>query len=283
MKNMRSIFASTIIALSCISLAHSQTLEADYQVQDTFNSSVGSIGPLTIVGPTAGVAFTSDTVNGNPQRVLNIQASNSMPPFDESGVQTQTNPFLSASNYSIVLLANFNLNTADVVATKVFDFKNLSSDAGLYVNAATGTLAFIDGSGVLQGTGGAALSSLTYAQIVLTRDSSTNLTSVYLNGTLAFSFTDNVGLAVLGDSSASGNSFLTLFKDDGMGLGGSMLTESTQGNIARLRLYDGVLSANDVMNLDTTVPEPSTYLLCAVGAIALLVMRMVGRDRRARG
>ena len=76
--------------------------------------------------------------------------------------------------------------------------------------------------------------------------------------------------------------FLTLFKDDGMGLGGSILTESTQGNIARLRLYDGVLSPTDVMNLDTTVPEPSTYLLCAVGALALLVKRIVRRDRPAR-
>jgi len=254
--------ATAILAAGLSSLVRAQTLEADYQVQGTFNSSVGTIGPLSVVGPTGGVTFTNDTVNGNPQQVLNIQASNTMPPFDQSGVQTQTNPFLSSSNYSVVLLANFNLNTADVVATKILDFKNLSSDAGLYVNAATGTLAFIDGSGILQGTGGAALSSLTYAQIVLTRDGVTNLTSVYLNGTLAFSFTDNVGLAVLGDSSMSGNSFLTLFKDDGMGLGGSMLTESTQGNIARLRLYDGVLSASDVMNLDTTVPEPSTYLLC---------------------
>ena len=280
MKILRSTFAFVAVALCCVSLVHAQTLEADYQVQGTFNSSAGTIGPLTVVGPTGGVTFTSDTVNGNPQQVLNIQASNTTPPFDESGVQTQTNPFLSASNYSIVLLANFNLNTADVVATKIFDFKNLSSDAGLYVNAMTGTLAFIDGSGVLQGTGGAAISSLTYAQIVLTRDSSTNLTSVYLNGTLAFSFTDNVGLAVLGDSSMSGNSFLTLFKDDGMGLGGSILTESTQGNIARLRLYDGVLSPADVMNLDTTVPEPSTYLLCAVGAIALLVTRIAVRHRR---
>jgi hypothetical protein len=170
----RSAFLLIAIAFlvpGVVSLVRAQTLEADYQVQDTFNSSVGSIGPLTIVGPAGGVTFTSDTINGNPQRVLNIQASNSMAPFDESGVQTQTNPFLSGSNYSVVLLANFNLNTADVVATKIFDFKNLSSDAGLYVNAANGTLAFIDGSGVIQGVGGAALSSLTYAQIVLTRDS----------------------------------------------------------------------------------------------------------------
>jgi hypothetical protein len=56
-----------------------------------------------------------------------------------------------------------------------------------------------------------------------------------------------------------------------MDVGGSMLTEGTQGNIARLRLYDGVLSAAAVMDLDTTVPEPSAYLLCAVGGLILLV------------
>ncbi len=277
MKRLGFLVVAAAICVSASS-ARAQTLAADYQVQNVFTSSVGSIGPLTVVGPAGGVAFKDDTVNGNPQKVLNIQSNNTTAPFVQSGVQTQTNPFLSASNYSVVLLANFNLSTGDVVATKIFDFKNLSSDAGLYVNAANGTLAFIDGSNMIQGTGGAALSSLTYAQIVLTRDSSNNLTSVYLNGTLAFSFTDNVGLAVLGDSSMSGNSFLTLFKDDGMGLGGSMLSESTQGNIARLRLYDGVLSADDVMHLDTTAPEPSTYLLCAVGGCVLLILR--GRRRR---
>ncbi len=185
---MKRLGFLVVAAAICVSAspARAQTLEADYQVQNVFTSSVGSIGPLTVVGPAGGVAFKDDTVNGNPQKVLNIQSNNTTAPFVQSGVQTQTNPFLSASNYSVVLLANFNLSTADVVATKIFDFKNLSSDAGLYVNAANGTLAFIDGSNMIQGTGGAALSSLTYAQIVLTRDSSNNLTSVYLNGTLAF-------------------------------------------------------------------------------------------------
>ena len=278
MKRLGFLIVAAMVCVSA-SLVRAQTIAADYQVQDTLNSSVGTIGPLTVVGPLAGVTFASDTVNGNPQRVLQIGVNSVNGTPAQVGVQTQTNSFIDSSNFSIVLLANFNLNTADVVATKIFDFKNLSSDAGLYVNAASGTLAFIDGSGILQGTGGAALSSLTYAQIVLTRNSSTDLTTVYLNGTSAFSFTDNGGLAVLGDSSMSGNSFLTLFKDDGMGLGGSMLTESTQGNIARLRLYDGVLSADDVMHLDTTVPEPSTYLLGAIGGCVLLILN--GRRRRA--
>jgi Concanavalin A-like lectin/glucanases superfamily len=279
MKRLGFLVVAATVCVSA-SLVRAQTLEADYQVQDTFSSSVGTIGPLAPVPPmTSGVTFASATVNGNPQRVLQIGVNSVNGTPAEVGVQTQTNPFIDSSNFSIVLLANFNLSTADVVATKIFDFKNLSSDAGLYVNAVDGTLAFIDGSGVLQGTGGANLSSLTYVQIVLTRDSSNDLTSIYLNGTLAFSFTDTNMLAVLGDAPMGMNSFLTLFKDDGMGLGGSMLTESTQGNIARLRLYDGVLSADDVMHLDTTVPEPSTYLLCAVGGCVLLIVN--SRRRKA--
>jgi hypothetical protein len=81
------------------------------------------------------------------QRVLNIQVVGTSPTSSDSGVRTQTNPFVDSSNYSIVLLANFNLGQTAIVATKIFDFKNLSGDAGLYVQSNTGTLAFIDNSG----------------------------------------------------------------------------------------------------------------------------------------
>ena len=273
-----SVFA--LAAFATLPRIHAQTLAADYRVQDTFASSVGSIGPLTPVG-SGTVSFADGTVDGNMQRVLQIQAQGMTPTFVDAGVRTQTNPFINSSNYSIVLLANFNLDQTVVVATKIFDFKNLSGDAGLYVNSNSGTLAFIDNSGVLQSpAGGAALSSLQYAQIVLTRSSATNLVSVYQNGTLAFSFTDTNALAVLGDGSMSGNSFLTAFKDDGTGLGGMLVNEGTQGNIARLRLYDGVLSATDVMNLDRAIPEPSTWALCSLGAL-LLGMKLRRRSTKS--
>jgi hypothetical protein len=81
---------------------------------------------------------------------------------------------------------------------------------------------------------------------------------------------------VLGDSSPSGNAYLTLFKDDGAGLGGTLLAESTTGNIARLRLYDGVLSAEQVAALDTAIPEPSAFALSIFGA-AILGRRLLRR------
>jgi hypothetical protein len=191
--------------------------------------------------------------------------------FTQGGVQTQTNPFISSSNYSAVLLASFQISTVDVLATKVLDFKNLSSDAGLYVDDATGLLGFYDGSGMLLGASTSPFLSGQYVQIVLTRNSANNSVTVYANGTAQFSFTDSTGLAILGDKTSSGNSFLTLFQDDGTGLGGTTVAEGTVGDIARLRLYDGVLSPTQIAGLPplATVPEASATALLGVGGIFL--------------
>ncbi|MDQ2867359.1 MAG: hypothetical protein M3R59_02950 [Verrucomicrobiota bacterium] len=48
--------------------------------------------------------FVTDTVYGQSQQVLQIAVSSM---GTEAGVQTQTNPFISSSNYSAVLLAKF--------------------------------------------------------------------------------------------------------------------------------------------------------------------------------
>jgi hypothetical protein len=269
-------FATASAIFLDVDLASGATIAADYQLQDTFDSSVGTIGPLSVVGPPGNVTFVSDTVNGNPQQVLNIAVPLGVA-TDESGVQTQTATFLDPSNYSVVLLASFDINQFNPISTKLFDFKNLSTDAGLYINGTTGTLTFIDDSAVPQGTGGATAGG-TYVQIVLTRDSTTNLTSVYEDGALVFSFTDNLGLAVMADSSVTGNAFLTLFKDDGGGLGGEDVGEATSGNIARLRLYDGVLTPEEIAGLDTAIPEPSTIALSIFGG-AILGRRLLRRKR----
>jgi hypothetical protein len=255
--------------------SHGQTEEADYQLQSTYDSSVGTIGALTTIG--SQVSFTSATVDGNPQEVLSISA-NDTGYGGTSGVQAQTGPNfgISDDNYSVVLLADFNLSATGLLATKVLDFANLSSDAGLYVNDTSGLLEFINGSGVVQtipAPTSTAVVSGTYAQIVLTRNGTTGLVSVYEDGTLALSFTDSSDLAVLGDATATGKSYLTLFKDDGTGVGdvgGPVVNESSEGDIARLRIYDGVLSDMEIMGLDTVIPEPGSLALFVLGGVLLL-------------
>lgn len=271
-----------IASLGLLSAANGQTLVADYQLQNVYTSSVNSgIGPLTPTGDTSAISFEPATVDGVSQQVLNfvdVESESVSGYYDEAGVQAQTNGFVDPSNYSVVLLADFSLTT-DVLATKVMDFKNLSSDAGLYVNDSTGLLYF---NGALTGsngvpTGGTPTVSGTYTQIVLTRDSSDNTVTVYQDGTEAFSFDDTSDLAVLGDATDTGNQFLTLFQDDGTGPGGTLDDEDSLGDIARVRLYNGVLSTQQVAALDTTaVPKPTS--LAALAAASLLPRR-----RRATG
>lgn len=270
----RSVILAALGAMLIAPAAFSQTLEADYQLQNVLTSSAGTgIGPLNEIGFTSAITFSGDTnVDGNNQDVLMFEdgESGNMTPISaytyEGGVQAQTNGYVDPTNYSVVLLANFNLTT-DVLATKILDFQNLSSDDGLYVNDATGLLDF---NGVVGASGGTPVVSGAYTQIVLTRDSSSGTVTVYENGVEAFSFDDSSNLAVLGDATNTGNQYLTLFRDDGTGLGGTIVDEDTLGDIARLRIYNGALTAQQVASLDTVVPEPTSFcVLAAAGAILL--------------
>jgi hypothetical protein len=248
-------------------------LAADYQLQNVFTSSVGTIGPLAVVGNPNDVTFTDDVdVDGNNQIVASIGENFENIADTGAGLQAQTAGFLSSDNYSVVLLADFNL-APDLAATKVFDFKNLSADPGLYINDLTGLLYFqgaTDSNGITPATGGSPILTGNYAQIVLTRDSSTGLVSVYENGSPAFQFNDTGDLATLGDATNTGNAYLTVFKDDATGVGDSALDETSVGDVARLRLYDGVLTPAEVANLDTTVPEPVSGGLMLLGSAFLL-------------
>jgi len=289
---MKAFLVVSVIAAIGLgaSNAFSQTLEADYQLQNTFDSSVPSgIGPLAVTGDPGGANFVTDTVDGNSQQVLQISTSLIGTPPDlipvTTGLQTQTNPFVDPANYSAVLLANFQTAPSSTNITKVMDFANLSSDAGLYLNDLTGLLAFYDGAGMVLGMSSTPVVTGDYAQIVLTRDSSTDLTTVYVNGVAQFSFTDSANLAVLSDATNTGNAYLTLYQDDGQGIGGDLVNEATVGNIARLRLYNGVLSAEQVGALDTVaVPEPSTWLLVMLGALLALArsLNAVFKQKAAR-
>jgi hypothetical protein len=77
--------------------------------------------------------------------------------------------------------------------------------------------------------------------VVLTRNAAGNVVG-YVNGVRQFSFSDTANRAVI-----DGNDTLRYFKDNVSGGSGG---EHSAGSVARIRLYDRALSADQVAALD---------------------------------
>jgi hypothetical protein len=269
---MRETFMGLAAAGSAIFLAASAegaTLVADYGFQgsDPLASSVAGAPDLTILNPTD-VSYTTQTVAGQMRQVVDIVPG--------GGLQAETDQILSNTNYSIVLLANFNAittstNNTELVLGKAIDFQNRTTDSGLYT-AQGGGLDFYDGAGsdpTAEGTSlPGALGFGSYAQIVFTR-ATDGTTDAYIDGSLAFTFNDSDGQAIIGNGMLQ--QYLNFLIDDNAN-SVPFTRENEGGYVARIRLYDGVLSATDVANLDE-IPEPASGLLICAGAMLLAPRR----------
>jgi YD repeat-containing protein len=196
----------------------SATLAADYQFQNSRSSSVGSPPALTDIGGTN--SFSSATVDSTSTTVLTFSQNNGLSLSSTSGVT-------SSSTYSIVMLFSFQSTSG---FRRVADFKNGSSDYGVYVN--DGKLRFYPAANASS----ASISANTYVQVVLTRDSSGTVTG-YVDGVQQFQFSDSSSYGVI-DS----NNTLRFFKDDGS-------SEASAGSVARIRIYNGALTATQVAAL----------------------------------
>ncbi len=198
------------------------TVKADYLFQNTLASSVGSPPELTNLGTNT---FGTAMVDGSSRTVLQFPKDNGLALAPTTGV-------ISNSVYSIVKLFAFN----DVSGwRRVFEFKNGTGDAGLYVY--NGKLNFYNGLG----EGMTQIAANSFVQVVLTRDAN-KLVTVYANGVLQFSFTDSSDLAVI-----DANNRLRFFQDN---TSGGLLGETSAGAVARIRVYDCALTPSEVAGLD---------------------------------
>lgn len=238
---------------------YAASLEADYQFQNNLSSSVAGAPDLTAVG-TGTVAYASETVDGQPRTVYQFNTVGGV----GAGLRAQTNGVISASSYSLVFYAR--IDVLSTALSKLIDFKNLTTDAGLYTALTFPTFY----NAVTPEDASLTAYPTSFAQLALTRSAAGTVTT-YLNGTSLFDFPDTNSLAVIDDPN-SANEYLHFFFDDPNStiISSGLTIENPSGAIARLRLYDGDLSAAEVAALDT-VPEPG--MIALVGVAGMLLIR----------
>lgn len=239
-KNIRrgiELLALTSLPMFLSLPSFAANLVADYQFQNSLSSTVVGATSLVDLGTTN--TFSTATVGEETVSVFNFAQN--------TGLQLSTLNLIPSNKYSVVMLFEF-----DEVSSyrRILDFKNGTSDNGLYINDST--LKFYNNG--LSGSGTPiAIEANTYVELVLTRNESAQLTT-FINGVEQFSFSDiDSGDAII-SSDISSDNILRFFRDDDV-VGG----ENSSGSVARIRLYDDALSADAIQALERLpVPLPSS-------------------------
>jgi hypothetical protein len=173
-----------------------------------------------------------------------------------------SNVFSSGTSYSIA----FNASLADLNGyRKQVDFTDRVSDDGYYAY-------FTQVNLYPSLFGGSAYAPNTMAFTVLTRDATTDLFSVYVDGVFEGSVIDTPGYA----NFTAANGIARFFEDDNA----TGQREASAGFVNYIATYNTALTANQVANLGmvTATPEPATIALVATGLVGVF-----GVARRKRG
>ncbi len=142
-----------------------------------------------------------------------------------------SNALTNTGNYSILIDFSFTDLTG---YRRILDFKDRTSDTGLY-NLDT-ALNFYNH---ITGPPGAFATNV-LARMVITRDSTTDVVSGYVNGLPQFSFVDSGGDGIFSGT----NGIMNFFIDD-LAVG----NEASAGLVDRISIYDTPLTAAEVLAL----------------------------------
>ncbi len=174
-----------------------------------------------------------------------------------------SNALPSGSVYSVEMMFEFdNLSSW----RKILDFKNRTSDNGLY-NYFQSLTFYLSGN---IGASGTDLQPNVDARVVLTRDAAGNVVG-YVNGVQQFSFLDTTGAATF----TAVNNIMWFFQDDFAFSG-----EASSGSVDYIRIYGRALTPNEVANLtNPVIPEPASVVL--VGGLIVAGGAVVARRRKS--
>jgi len=200
------------------------TLKAEYRFNGTLASSIAGAPDLVSVDPLNQNYYTNEVVNGLSQQVFTWSGVAS-PVNQQAGLTLNPAGLISSNNYSVQVICK--LTDRASAWRRLIDVSNRTSDNGFYVDPGNHLAVY------------PIISSLTpytnnvYEDILLTVGG--GVVSAYLNGTRQF-----IGSSTLMDIPSTTN-LMIFFVDNNLAGGQG---EFSNGSIALLRIYEGVLNLN---------------------------------------
>ena len=247
---IRVLFAAALAASLPALPASAATLVGSYGFNNSLAASNAGGQTLGLIDPTGTSGFSSDTVFGQQRTVFNFRGSSAS--SQQSGLTFDAGGLLTPNSYSVAL--TFKFNEKNGAWRRILDVSGRSSDNGFYVNPSNNLAVFPSAGSAGNFQSGA------YRNVVLTVNG--GATSAYIDGGASFTTSSNVMHLT------SGPGRLTFFADDTRS---PFTTDWSSGSIAALRVYDGVLGAAEIAELNripfvnSAVPEPTAWALMITG------------------
>lgn len=249
---IRLLAAAALAALIPVLPASAATLVGSYGFNNSLASAVPGGQALTLIDPKGKSGFGTDTVFGEQRTVFNFLGSSS--PSEQSGLSFNTNGLLVSNDYSVALTFKFNERNSSW--RRILDVSGRTSDNGFYVDNGNNLSVFPSSGSNVNFLSGS------YRNVVLTVGG--GKASAFVDGGSSFSSTTPVM------NLTNGPGLLTFFADNNVGGGQG---EWSSGSIAALRIYNGVLSAEEIAELNrvpfvaptAAVPEPATWAMMLAG------------------
>ena len=229
---MREILLIGCLLLATTSGAFAATAVATYRFNNTLAADQPGSPALTAIDPLGASGFENDTVLGATRPVWHFDGTEN-PTNLQAGFTVNTAGLVPSNNYSVDLV--FEFTQRQNAWRRIIDVENRQSDNGFYVDPSNNLYVYpISGSS-------ASWTNDVYHHVVLTNNGST--VAAYIDGVAQFS----TNTSIMNIQNANNPGSLMGFFIDNVIAGGQF--EFSDGRVAFIRLWNGVLSPTDAHNV----------------------------------